>query len=98
MVGGAVEPVGGTVGVVDAPVVGVGVMPTTVVGDCGGLIVGAVGVAGTPVVEDVPAVLVGVTAAPVVRVALIATPLASVVTVIGSGLFSKPKQLSPFAP
>jgi len=96
MVGVAVEPVGGTVGVVDAPVVGVGVMPTTVVGDCGGLIVGAVGVAGTPVVEDAPAV--GVTAAPVVRVVLVATPLASVVTVIGSGLFSKPTQFSPFAP
>ena len=82
IVGVAVGLVGGTVCVVVAPVVGVGVTPIPVVGATVGLVVGAVGLA----------------AAPVLIIALIATPLASVVTVIGSGLFSKPTQFSPFAP
>jgi len=81
-VGVAVGLVGGTDCVVVAPVVGVGVTPIPVVGATVGLVVGAIGLA----------------AAAVLIIALIATPLASVVTVIGSGLFSKPTQFSPFAP
>ena len=101
IVGVAVGLVAGTAGVVVAPVVGVGVTPTPVVGATVGLVAGAAGVVGTPVVGMAPAVVVGVVGvvgAPVVGVALIATPLASVVTVIGSGLFSKPTQFSPLAP
>ena len=81
-VGVAVGLVGGTDCVVVAPVVGVGVTPIPVVGATVGLVVGAVGLA----------------AAAVLIIALIATPLASVVTVIGSGLFSKATQFSPSAP
>jgi len=102
IVGVAVGLVAGTVGVIVAPVVGVGVTSTPVVGATVGLLVGAVGVAITPVVGVTPSVVVGLVVdlalLPVLIVALIATPLASVVTVSGSGVFSKPAQFSPLAP
>jgi hypothetical protein len=102
IVGISVGVVSGTVGVVVAPVVGVGVAPAPVVGATVGLLFGAVGVAITPVVGVAPTVVVGLVVdlavLPVLGVALIATPLASVVTVSGSGVFSKPAQFSPLAP
>ena len=101
-VGVAVGLVAGTVGVVVAPVVGVGVAPAPVVGSTVGVAAGAVGVAVTPVVGVASTVVVGLVVdlavLPVLGAALIATPLASVVTVSGSGVFNKPAQFSPLAP
>jgi hypothetical protein len=106
-VGVAVGLVAGTVGVGVSPVVGVGVTPVSVVGFTVGLVAGVVGVADAPTVGVAPVVVVGVSVAPLLPVllvaplpkaALIATPLPSVVTVIGSGVFNKPTQFSPLAP
>ena len=71
-----------------APVVG------TMVGPVVGVIAPTVGV--TP--AFVVGLVAGAAVAPVPKVALIATPLASVATVIGSGVFNKPTQFSPFGP
>ena len=96
---GVVPVVGLTVGLGFAGI-GVGVVPLVVFGVPVGF------VAGTAVVVDIPAV--GVVFVPVagllfrfcafefpaLNVALTATPLSSVVTAIGSGLFNKPAQFS----
>src|SRR6266851_4582671 len=94
VVGVAVGSVAGAVGVGVAPVVG-----TTV-----GLVVGAAGVVVAPLVGVVSVPAAGlvfwfcVSVLPALKVASIATPLASVVTVIGSGTFNNPTQFSPLAP
>jgi hypothetical protein len=111
--GVAVGSVAGAVGVGVAPVVGttvglvvgvVGVVPVPLVESTVGLVVGAVGVVVAPLVGVVTAPAAGlvfwfcVSVLPALKVASIATPLASVVTVIGSGTFNNPTQFSPLAP
>jgi len=113
VVGVAVGSVAGAVGVGVAPVVGttvglvvgvVGVGVAPVVGTAVGLVVGVAGVVGAPLVGVVTAPAAGlvfwfcVSVLPPLKVASIATPLALVVTVIGSGTFNNPTQFSPLAP
>ena len=87
----------GVVGVAGTPVVGIGV----------GLLAGTVGVVGVafgsvfgvallplPLLSPLPLLLVP----PALKVALMATPLSSVVTASGSGVFNRPTQFSPLAP
>ena len=92
--------------VVGVGCVGVGDMPPSVVGVSVGLAAGSVGVADALSVGVALASAVGVFAgllfAPLLfaplKFALMATPLPSVVTTIGSGIFSKATQFRPLGP
>ena len=93
----------GTVGLGVAGI-GVGVAPVVGVGSAVGFVAGTVGVVDVPTVGVVFVPAAGlvfwfcVSVFPALKVALIATPLSSVATAIGSGIFNKPAQFSPFAP